>query len=83
MSVGSLKLLKFLKLETIAKLLNCKMMDRQQITLLVTLNRFCPFRKKSTPPGFNKHDQAGWSANTHFLHCVSSFEGSSYKKLYR
>ena len=47
--MGSLKLLKFLKLETIAKLLNCKMMDRQQITLLVTLNGFCPFRKKAHP----------------------------------
>ena len=81
--MGSLKLLKFLKLETIAKLLNCKMMDRQQITLLVTRKGFCPFRKKSTPSGLNEHDQAGWSANTHFLHCVSSFEGSSYKKLYR
>ena len=81
MSVSSLKLLKFLKLETIAKLLNCKMMDRQQITLLVTLNRFFLFRKKAHPLVLTNMIRLDGVPTHHFLHCVSSFEGSSYKKL--
>ena len=60
-------------------------MDHQQVTLVTTLNRFCPLSKKKPTPVLTRHDQAGRSANQNahcFLHCISSFdEGISYKNL--
>ena len=63
--------------------------DFWQITF-VTLNRFCPL---STPPPFphapvlNQQNQAGWNPKQNLMkntclwvHCISSFEVTSYKK---
>ena len=58
--------------------------DCRQITF-ITLNRFCPLSKKNHPPLLNGQYQDGWNTNqnqmknTLFLHCISSFGGTSSK----
>ena len=63
-----------------------KLWDDWQKTF-ITLNRYCPVSKNSTPPVFNRQCRAGWKQPninkkyTHILHFISSFQGTSYKKL--
>ena len=57
------------------------------------LNIFFPLSKTTNTPVFNRQYPAGWNTNhwreyepksnekyTPFLHCISSFEGTFYKK---
>ena len=56
--------------------------DHREITF-VTLNGFCPLskKKKQPPPVPKEKYQDGGSTDQNFLHCVSSFDGTSYKNL--
>ena len=68
--------------------------DQQQITF-ISLDRFCPLSKNTCTPAVlnNGQYQAEWNSNQNqiekctwkvyisTLHCISSFEGTSYKNL--
>ena len=54
--------------------------DCRQITF-VMLNGFCLLSKEKTSPVPNGQYQDEQNTNQNFLHCVSSFEGTSYKNL--
>ena len=49
----------------------------------VMLNGFYPLSERNPPPVPKGQYQDGWNTNQTFLHYVSSFEGTSYKTLYK